>query len=86
MLRECDEDPTHNAEPVGSSVQREIDPRVGVSLPGRRGEIGRVREDSVERPEAPGEVCDHDLDREPLGPSGLGEAAERGHVPVRQGQ
>jgi hypothetical protein len=82
VLGERDEDLSHNAEPVGSSVQGQVDPTVGVPLPGRRGEVGRVREDAVEGSDAPGEVRDDDLEGKPLRPGRVREAQERREVPV----
>ncbi len=78
MFGEGGEDPRRHSAPVRSPVEREIHPGIRVPLAGAGRKIGRVHEDPVESPRAPGKVGPHRIDPEseragavPRGPHGV---------------
>jgi hypothetical protein len=75
-------DPPRDIEAVGAAVEREVRPTIRVALPGRRGEVRGIGEDSVERAESGREVGADRGDALPSGAGPFDEPGERVRVAV----
>jgi hypothetical protein len=84
MVRERFEKAGRGSQTVGSSVEREIHPRVRVALGRGRRKVGRVREDPVESAQAGGKVRTNDFEGKSFGACDASQAKKGARVPIRR--
>jgi hypothetical protein len=83
MTRKRRNEPGGDATSVRPAVQREVDPRVGVPIELRRGQVRRIRQDQIESAKARRQVGPHRVNGKALVPRAAEQGSERRGIEVR---